>query len=130
MKRLKEIGTGVLAISLAIVLAIVLGSIIGGWLDNYTKERTTKFSYNLEEINDGVYAIYYVTHSKAPAYNYDVVTLNCNGSIKTFKGSVSITYSANEPYVNVVDSNYVNNDKIYVYIPKGSIKYARDVGIE
>lgn len=126
MKRLKEIGV----IVLAILLAIVLGSIISGWLDNYTKEQTIKFSYNLEEINDDVYAIYYVTHSRAPAYNYDVVTLNCNGNIKTFKGSVSITYSDNEPYVNVVDSNYVNNDKIYVYIPKGSIEYARDVGIE
>lgn len=126
MNILKEIGL----IVLGIVVSIVLGVMIGEWLDDCTKEQTTKFSYNLDEINDGVYAIYYVTHSRAPAYNYDVVTLNCNGNIKTFKGSVSITYTANKPRVDIVDSNYVNNDKIYVYIPKGSVEYARDVGIE
>lgn len=126
MEKLKTTGLVVLVI----LVSAVLGSIIGGWLDNYTKEQTTKFSYSLDEINDGVYAIYYVTHSRAPAYNYDVVTLNCNGNIKTFKGGVSITYTTSKPRVDVVDSNYVNSDKIYVYIPKGSVEYARDVGIE
>ncbi len=94
-----------------------------------TEETTTKHSYSLDEINDGVYAIYYVTHSRAPAYNYDVVTLNCNGSIRTFKGSVNITYTSTEPCVDIVESNYINSDKVYVYIPKGSVEYAKDVGI-
>ena len=95
-----------------------------------TKEQTTNFSYSLEEINNGVYAIYYTTHSRAPAYNYDVITLNCNGNIKKFKVSVSITYTEGTPHANITCSNYARNDKVCVYIPRGSMQYASNVEIK
>ena len=93
------------------------------------KEQITKSQYQLQEVESGVYAIYYKTHSRAPAYNYDVVIINCNGNIKTFEGNVNITYTNDNPYVEIANSNYANNDKVYVYVPYGSVKYARDVGI-
>ena len=112
-----------------IIATITIVSILFCLCGCTTEETTTKQSYSLDEINDGVYAIYYVTHSRAPAYNYDVVTLNCNGSIRTFKGNVNITYTSTEPHVDIVESNYINRDKVYVYIPKGSVEHAKDVGI-
>ena len=121
-KVLKTIGVVVISIATLAIMAFGLNSC--------TKEKTTKVIYSLDEINNGVYAIYYTTHSRASAYNYDVVTLNCNGNIKTFKGNVNITYTTDEPHTDITHSNYINNDKIYVYILKGSIEYARDVGIE
>lgn len=92
--------------------------------NQYTESR-----YSLSEINDGVYAIYYTTHSRVPAHNYEVVTLNCNGNIRTYRGYVSISYSNTEPYVNIRNSNMVNADKIYVYAPQGTVIYEESVNI-
>lgn len=109
----------------SIVLAIVIfcaGLIHYG--NQYTESR-----YSLSEINDGVYAIYYNTHSRVPADNYEVVTINCNGNIRTYKGYVSISYTNEKPYVNVRSSNMVNADKIYVYVPQGTVAYEESVNI-
>lgn len=109
----------------SIILAIVIfcaGLIYYG--NQYTENR-----YSLSEINDGVYAIYYTTHSRVPAQNYEVVTLNCNGNIRTYRGNVSISYTNAEPYVNVRISNMVNADKIYVYVPQGTVAYEESVNI-
>ena len=110
---------------IGIVALIVMVVCLSGCFE----EKTTKHSYSLDEINDGVYAVYYVTHSRAPAYNYDVVMLNCGGNIKTFKGIVNITYTSSEPHADIITSNYINSDRVNVCIPKGTVEYAKDVGI-
>ena len=93
-------------------------------------EKTVQtLKYNLDEIEDNIYATYYNTHSRAPAYNYDVITLNCEGQIKTFQGNVHISYVDVKPYVEVRISNYIYCDDIYVYIPSKTVKYMTDVGI-
>lgn len=109
----------------SIILAIVIfcaGLIHYG--NQYTESR-----YSLSEINDGVYAIYYTTHSRVPAQNYEVVTLNCNGNIRTYRGHVSISYTNEKPYGNVRSSNMVNADKICVYVPQGTVAYEESVNI-
>jgi hypothetical protein len=80
-------------------------------------------------MSDGVYAIYYNTYSSIPAYNYEVVTVCGGGSVHTFKGDVTISFTNDEPYVKVRTYDVVNSDEIYVYVPKGTISYQPGVNI-
>lgn len=93
-----------------------------------TEYEETK--YNLFELNDGVYAIYYTTHSTVPAHNYKVITLNCNGNIYTFRGHVQITYTDDDPYVIYQKRNIVNSDRMYVYVPSGSVEFQGSVMVK
>ena len=84
----------------------------------------------LDELSEGIYAIYYTTHSSAPAQNYEVVTLNCNGNIQTFKGKVTISYTNYSPYAEINSYPYlVNADEIHIYVPNGSVEYQMGVNI-
>ena len=91
--------------------------------------RSTENTYRLSEVNDGVYAIYYSTHSRVPAQNYEVITVCCNGNIYTFKGSVQISYVDTEPYATVKQYNLVNSDEVHIYVPKGTVSYEKSVNI-
>ena len=91
--------------------------------------RSTENTYRLSEVNDGVYAIYYSTHSRVPAQNYEVITVCCNGNIYTFKGSVQISYVDTEPYATVKQYNLVNSDKVHIYVPKGTVSYEESINI-
>ena len=91
--------------------------------------RSTENTLQLSEVNDGVYAIYYSTHSRVPAQNYEVITVCCNGNIYTFKGSVQISYVDTEPYATVKQYNLVNSDEVHIYLPKGTVAYEESVNI-
>ena len=91
--------------------------------------RSTENIFQLSEVNDGVYAIYYSTHSRVPAQNYEVITVCCNGNIYTFKGSVQISYVDTEPYATVKQYNLVNSDEVHIYVPKGTVAYEESVSI-
>ena len=91
--------------------------------------RSTENTYRLSEVNDGVYAIYYSTHSRVPAQNYEVITVCCNGNIYTFKGSVQISYVDTEPYATVKQYNLVNSDEVHIYVPKGTVLYEESINI-
>lgn len=91
--------------------------------------KTTEYRYDLQEVDTGVYAIYYNTHSRVPAQNYEVVTVCCNGNIYTFKGDVQISYVDTEPYITVKQYNLVNSDEVCIYVPKGTVAYEESVNI-
>ena len=91
--------------------------------------RSTENTFQLSEVNDGVYAIYYNTHSRVPAQNYEVITVCCNGNIYTFKGSIQISYVDTEPYATVKQYNLVNRDDVHIYVPKGTVSYEERVNI-
>ena len=91
--------------------------------------RSTENTFQLSEVNDGVYAIYCNTHSRVPAQNYEVITVCCNGNICTFKGSVQISYVDTEPYATVKQYNLVNSDDVHIYVPKGTVSYEESVNI-
>ena len=91
--------------------------------------RGTENTFQLSEVNDGVYAIYYSTHSRVPAQNYEVITVCCNGNIYTFKGSIQISYVDTEPYATVKQYNLVNSDEVHIYVPKGTVAYEESVNI-
>ena len=109
-----------------LILPITLFVILG--IKSETEYVETK--YNLFELNDGVYATQYTTHSTVPAHNYEVVTLNCDGNIYTFQGHVQITYTDDDPYVIYQKRNIVNADTMYVYIPSGSVEFQGSVYIK
>ena len=92
-------------------------------------KRSTENTFQLSEVNDGVYAIYYSTHSRVPAQNYEVITVCCDGNIYTFKGSVQISYVDTEPYATVKQYNLVNSDEVHIYVPKGTVAYEESVNI-
>ena len=91
--------------------------------------RSTENTFQLSEVNDGVYVIYYNTHSRVPAQNYEVITVCCNSNIYTFKGSVQISYVDTEPYATVKQYNFVNSDEVHIYVPKGTVAYEESVNI-
>ena len=91
--------------------------------------RSTENTFQLSEVNDGVYAIYYNTHSRVPSENYEVITVCFNGNIYTFKGSVQISYVNTEPYATVKQYNLVNSDEVHIYVPKGTVVYEESVNI-
>ena len=91
--------------------------------------QSTENTFRLSEVNDGVYAIYYNTHSRVPAQNYEVITVCCNGNIYTFKGSVQISYVDTEPYATVKQYNLVNSDEVHIYVPKGTVAYEESINI-
>ena len=91
--------------------------------------RSTENTFQLSEVNDGVYAIYYNTHSRVPSENYEVITVCFNGNIYTFKGSVQISYVNTEPYATVKQYNLVNSDEVHIYVPKGTVAYEESVNI-
>ena len=89
----------------------------------------TEYEYKLYEISDDVYGTYNTVVSSIPAQNYDMITLCCNGQIRTFKGDVYITYTDSDPYMLHKDSKLVNADILYVYVPFGTIIYQSATGI-
>ena len=91
--------------------------------------RSTENTFQLSEVNDGVYAIYYSTHSRVPAQNYEVITVCCNGNIYTFNGDVQISYVDTEPYAIVKQYNFVNSDEVHIYVPKGTVAYEESINI-
>ena len=123
-KSIKEdIKYGIIFIGIIVLIVAAIAGMI------HYGNQYTEHEYQLYEMNDGVYAIYYTTHSRAPAYNYEVVTLCCNGNVYTFQGNVYISFTNDEPYVKVRDCNTVNADDIYVYVPQGTVAYQQSVNI-
>ena len=89
----------------------------------------TEHEYQLTEIYDGVYGTYSTVVSSIPAQNYDIITLCCNGNIRTFKGTVHISYTNGDAYVKYKDSNTVNADELWIYVPFDTIEYQGTTGI-
>lgn len=94
-------------------------------------EYTEEYSYELQEIKDGTYAIYHSVSSNVPSHNYDVITICYNGQIHMLQGTVNIQQTNGKPYVEIIAKPHLNNaDKITVFIPKGTVEFADNVGLE
>lgn len=97
---------------------------------SFSADKAEETTVQLDELSNGIYAIYYTTHSSVPAQNYEVVTLNCDGNIQTFKGKVTISYTNYSPYAEINSYKYlVNTDEIHIYVPQGSVEYQMGVNI-
>ncbi len=85
--------------------------------ENYTEER-----YALEEIDNGVYAMKSQGLSASSMRAYDTLELCIDGTLKTFNGTVTISYTEDGPYAVVETNGLKNRDKVHAYIPKGTLK--------
>ena len=89
----------------------------------------TEYEYQLSEIQDGIYGTYSTIVSTVPAQNCDVITLCCDGQIRTFRGTVHITYTNHRSYVIYRDVGYHNGDELWVYVPTGTIEFQGTTGV-
>ena len=89
----------------------------------------TEYEYQLSEIQDGIYGTYSTIVSTVPAQNCDVITLCCDGQIRTFRGTVHITYTNHRLYVIYRDVGYHNGDELWVYVPAGTIEFQGTTGV-
>ena len=113
-------------IAIIVIAAIVIG-IKAFW--NWANE-TKKYECEIEEIQNGIYARYQSTVSRAPALNYEIITVCVNGQLITYKGSVKFVFTENENKIEVTEKpNIVRNDKVIVYTSKDNVEYLGTVGI-
>lgn len=119
-----------LFIAVAIIVAIAIGIKATNSFWNYANE-TKKYECEIEEIQNGIYARYQSTVSRAPAYNYEIITVCVNGQLITYKGSVKFVFTENENKIKVTEKpNMVRNDKVIVYTSKDSVEYLGTVGVD
>lgn len=111
---------------IAFILIILVFLAIIRWFGNQAEYHESRCE--LEEIEGGIYAMYYQAVSTVPAHNYDVVEICVNGNMRTYKGYVSITYTDETPYVVIMQNNLVNDDKVFLYVQKGTVEYKESVG--
>ena len=111
-----------------IAIATIAIGIKAFW--NWANE-TKKYECETEEIQNGIYARYQSTVSRAPALNYEIITVCVNGQLITYKGSVKFVFTENENKIEVTEKpNMVHSDKVIVYTSKDSVKYLGTVGID
>lgn len=123
MRNIKKYKSCIIAV---LIVILVLLSIIR-WIGKQAEYHEIR--YELGEIENGIYARYYQTVSIVPAHNYDVVEICVNGNMRTYKGYVSITYTDEMPYVVIMQNNLVNDDKVFLYVPKGTVEHKESVGV-
>lgn len=116
--------------TLCFILVCILILTFIGYKVYQAETQYVERKYDLYEMDESIYAIYYTTHSSVPAHNYEVVTVCCNGNIRTFKGDVYISFTNSNPYVKIYDYNIVYADDIYVYVPQGTVSYRASVNVE
>ena len=111
--------------TIVIVISIVALILFLNWV-----HKTKKYECEIEEIQSGIYARYQSTVSRAPAYNYEIITVCINRQLITYNGSVEFIFTEDENKIEVTEKpNMVRNDKIIVYTSKDSVEYLGTVGI-
>ena len=123
MKSLKKHKIGFTTIFVIAVIALFAVR----WFAKQAEYTETRC--DLEEIENGTYARYYQTVSAVPAHNYDVVEICINGNVRTYKGYVSITYTEGNPYAVIMQNHLVNGNKVFLYVPKGTVEHGESVGV-
>ena len=116
-----------------VVVIIIIAIIVFLGIHKFSSyvEYTEEYSYGLQEIKDGTYAIYHSISSNVPSHNYDVITVCYNDQIHMFQGTVNIQQTNNKPYIEITTKPHINyDDEITVFIPKGTVEFADNVGLE
>lgn len=119
-----------LFIAAALIAACVIGIKLADSFWDWANE-TKKYECEIEEIQNGIYVRYQSTVSRAPAHNYEIITVCVDGQLITYKGSVEFIFTENENKIEVTEKpNMARNDKVIVYTSKDSVEYLGTVGID
>lgn len=118
MKEWKE---NLICISIIALIVAFFGFLIFSMIKGSEKHTTCEL--DLQEISDGIYAVRQENTSRAPAYNYTIITFCAdNGNVYTVRGSCQITFTDENPHVVWDEYNIINSDRVHLYIPQGTLK--------
>lgn len=113
------------------VVVIIATIFFGAYKFSSYLKYTGDYSYELQEIKDGTYAIYHSVSSNVPSHNYDVITVCYNDQIHMFQGTVNIQQTNNKPCIEIAAKPHINyGDEITVFIPKGTVEFTDNVGLK
>ncbi len=114
-----------------IIAAIIIVAITIGIKTFWNRvDKTEKYECEIEEIQNGIYVRYQSTVSRAPAHNYEIITVCVNGQLITYKGSVEFVFTENENRIEVAEKpNIARCDEVTVYTSKDSVEYLGAVSI-
>jgi len=128
-KRKPEESPSMLFIVITVIMVVALAAV-----HKYYKAQCNviyQYEYDLQEIDDGVYAICYDVRSNVPAKNYSTVKICYGNQLHTYEGKVSIFYTDQLTYVEIIERpKIVRGDEIILYVPWGSIEYQETVGLK
>lgn len=85
--------------TIVIVISIVALILFLNWVN-----KTEKYECEIEEIQSGIYARYQSTVSRAPAYNYEIITVCINRQLITYNGSVEFIFTEDENKIEVTEN--------------------------
>ena len=113
-----------------IIIAIIVVSVVALILFLNWANKTKKYECEIEEIQNGIYVRYQSTVSRAPAHNYEIITVCIDGKLVIYKGSIEFIFTENENKIEVTEKpNLVRSDKVIVYTSKDNVEYLGTVGI-
>jgi len=125
MNKLKSV---ILKIIISVVIILVIVSIVCSIV--YLCKPQAKVTFNIAEIEDGIFAYRENVVSAIPAQNYSMITFSdIQGNIYTIKGKVTIRTCIDNPYVIWTLYNTVNSDEVIIYVPSGGVKYIGTVSV-
>lgn len=85
--------------------------------------KTETYTYQLEELEDGIYCYQQIVVSNVPANNYTIITIcDSNGNVITLVADVTITFDESCECVVYSKVYLVNGNTINLKIPKGTLK--------
>ena len=111
-----------------VIFSLLANLIVGGivccgiWVYE-CETQYQEYTYTLEELEEDVYGIYQTVVSSIPAQNYTMITICCDGNVKTIKGVIQICYTEERPKITIKDYNCYKNDEAVLYVPNGSIEF-------
>lgn len=84
-----------------------------------------RYEFEIQEITDSVYAYREMVVSSVPAQNFTMTTFcDKDGNMHTVKGELEIVNNDSvSPYAVWMDYNIVNADKLFLYVPNGTVQY-------
>lgn len=115
---------------LMIIICILASIFFGAYKFSLYADYTEEYSYELEEIKPGTYAIYN-TVSYGMDDKYEVVTICYNSKIHVIQGTVNIHQTNDKPYADIISKPHRKySDEITIYVPKGTVEFAEGVGVK
>ena len=97
------------------IMLILVGTLL--YFVHYTS-WSKEVSYELQNIDDdGNYAIYHTVSSSIPADNYEVAYVCFNDAMHTLEGNVSITYTNDNPHIDITWTHLVYGNDYNLYVP-------------
>lgn len=116
-RRMESESIGIIPI---VILVIIFFLMIG--FVTYDELHYENKTYKLEEIDNGIYAKYYIVSTSDPMDNYEEVLVCIKDEIHRYTGKVEIKLINGNPYMNMKYYGNPYNNEITLCVPRGSLE--------